>query len=101
QQLMAAHPPAVAYYNMGHLLERGGHADAAAGHYAEAARIDPNLSPARDAFARLTSATPVVAANTSTVSLRTHEVPPTEPASHGYPTNGAPTYQTSGQQTQV
>ncbi len=76
QQLLAAHPPAVAYYNMGHLLERGGQVDAAAGHYAEAARIDPNLAQARDAFVRLASPTPVVAANTSTVSLRTQSAAP-------------------------
>jgi Tfp pilus assembly protein PilF len=94
QQLLAAHPPAVAYYNMGHLLERGGEADAAAGHYAEAARIDPNLTQARDAFARLTAPAPVVAANTSAVSLRTHaSAPVAGPAHHNPSYNGLPVQQ--------
>lgn len=90
QQLLAAHPPAIAYYNMGHLLERGGQVDTAAGHYAEAARIDPNLTQARDAFARLTSSPPVVAANTSTVSLRTNGAAAPATGSYGPAPGGVP-----------
>lgn len=55
-QLMAVHSPAAAYYNMGHLLEKGKQHEAAAAHYAEAVRLDPKMSPAQSALARLTPA---------------------------------------------
>jgi len=54
--LMAAHKPAAAFYNMGHLLEKGEQTEAAAAHYAEAARLDPSMSAAANAVARLTPA---------------------------------------------
>lgn len=56
--LMAAHKPAAAFYNMGHLLEKGGQSEAAAGHYAEAARLDPRMTNAQSALARLAPAVP-------------------------------------------
>lgn len=51
--LMAAHKPAAAFYNMGHLLEKGNQTEAAAAHYAEAARLDPSMTAAASAVARL------------------------------------------------
>ncbi|MGI9455108.1 MAG: tetratricopeptide repeat protein, partial [Aeoliella sp.] len=54
--LMAAHPPATAFYNMGHLLEKGGKLPAAAAHYAEATRLDPSMRAAQAAFARINPA---------------------------------------------
>lgn len=53
QHLMAAHPAPAAYYNMGHLLEKGGQQDAAVAHYAEALRLDPSLAAAESALANL------------------------------------------------
>lgn len=53
QHLMAVHTPAAAYYNMGHLLEKGGQSEAAAAHYAEALRLDPTLSAAESALAKV------------------------------------------------
>jgi Flp pilus assembly protein TadD len=70
QQLLAAHSPAVAHHNMGHLLEKGGQPHAAAGYYAEASRLDPSLTAAREALARVAPAPPVVASNTSSVPVR-------------------------------
>ncbi|WP_425399670.1 tetratricopeptide repeat protein [Aeoliella sp.] len=51
--LMSVHPPAAAYYNMGHLLEKGGQNEAAAAHYAEALRLNPNLKAAATALAKI------------------------------------------------
>ncbi len=56
QHLMAVHPPAAAYYNMAHLLEKGGQMEAAAAHYAEAARLDPSMTAAQSALARVAPA---------------------------------------------
>jgi Tfp pilus assembly protein PilF len=70
QQLMAAHSPAVAHYNMGHLLEKGGEPQIAAGYYAEATRLDPSLTAAREAYARVAPAPPAVASNTHSVVVR-------------------------------
>jgi tetratricopeptide (TPR) repeat protein len=56
QHLLAAHPPATAFYNMGHLLEKGEKSEAAAAHYAEALRLDSTMKPAAAALARLTPA---------------------------------------------
>lgn len=50
--LMAVHSPATAYYNMGHLLEKGGQGEAAAAHYTEALRLDPSLKAAEVALAK-------------------------------------------------
>lgn len=53
QHLLAVHPPAAAYYNMGHLLEKGSQSEGAQAHYAEALRLDPSMSAAHTALARL------------------------------------------------
>ena len=58
QHLLAVHPPAVAYYNMGYLLEKGEKTEAAAAHYAEAVRLDPSIGAAQAAVARLAPAQP-------------------------------------------
>lgn len=87
QQLLAAHPPAVAHYNMGHLLEKGGQTAVAASYYAEAARLDPSLAAVREALARVSVAPPVVATNTTSVPVRTPGPQTSQP--HQYV--GAPT----------
>lgn len=56
--LMAVHSPAASYFNMGHLLEKGGQLEAAAAHYAEAQRLDPNLQAAGAALARVAPQSP-------------------------------------------
>ncbi len=58
--LMAAHPPAAAFFNMGHLLEKAGKSTDAATHYSEAMRLDPTMQAAQQAFAR-TSPVPAAA----------------------------------------
>ncbi len=58
QQLLAVHSPATAFYNMGHLLEKGDQHEAAAAHYSEAVRLDPAMSPAQAGLARLAQAMP-------------------------------------------
>lgn len=57
QHLMSVHAPAVAYHNMGHLLEKGGQTEAAAAHYAEALRLDPSLAVAEEALVKLAPST--------------------------------------------
>lgn len=45
--LRAAHKPAVAHYNLGHLLQKHGQKEIAARHFAAALRDDPSLSEAQ------------------------------------------------------
>lgn len=85
QHLLAVHPPATAYYNMGHLLEKGGQADAAAAHYAEACRLDPSLQAAQVAHTRLVPASPAgvpqtaMVAASATPGFASQEAWPSEP----------------------
>lgn len=62
QQLLAAHPPAVAHYNMGHLLARGSQPEAAASHFSEAVRLDPSMQPAQVALAQVRGGNPMTPA---------------------------------------
>jgi Tfp pilus assembly protein PilF len=67
QQLLAAHSPAAAHFNMGHLLEKGGQPQVAASYYAEASRLDPSLTAAHEALARIAPKPPELASNTTSV----------------------------------
>jgi len=53
EHLSAVHSSAVAYYNLGYLLEKKGEAVPAIRHFAAAARSDPSLLPARTRLAAL------------------------------------------------
>jgi len=53
EHLRAVHGPAVAYYNLGYLLEKKGETVPAIRHFAAAARLDPSLLPARSKLAAL------------------------------------------------
>ncbi len=52
EQLRAVSPEAVAYYNLGFLLNKKGQFQAAAEHFAIALRIDPSMVPARQMLQR-------------------------------------------------
>ncbi|MBN1852125.1 MAG: tetratricopeptide repeat protein [Pirellulales bacterium] len=54
-QLSAVHPPAVAHYNMGYLLNRRGDLDKATEHFATATQIDPSMQAAQTWLAKLQS----------------------------------------------
>lgn len=73
--LLAVHPTAVAYYNMGHLLQKGGQEEAAAAHFTEALRLDPAMKPAEQALAKLS---PADGANVPQTAMATRTK--TEPA---------------------
>jgi Tfp pilus assembly protein PilF len=51
--LHQVHPRGVAHYNLGYLLSRAGHADAARAQLQLALQVDPQLTAARDMLARL------------------------------------------------
>lgn len=65
RHLTAAHAPAAAQYNLGHLLEQNGDTVAAARCYQEAAAIDPQLAAANQAIDRLSAADDVQVATTT------------------------------------
>lgn len=73
QHLMAVHAPAAAYYNMGHLLEKGGHQEAALAHYAEALQLDPSLTAAESALAALAPEAETTVPQTAMVTPTTGE----------------------------
>lgn len=58
QQLVAAHGPAIAHYNMGFLLNKTGNTQQAAYHFREAAKADPSLASARRWADHLTASLP-------------------------------------------
>ncbi len=76
QHLLAVHAPASAYYNMGHLLDKATQTEAAKAHYAEALRLDPAMSPAQEALARLSQPATTHVAQTS-MAPTTPSVPQT------------------------
>lgn len=52
-QLTTAHGPAVAHYNLGHLLKQQGKLPLAAEHFRQAVELDPQLAPAQKMLRRL------------------------------------------------
>jgi tetratricopeptide (TPR) repeat protein len=53
EHLMATDQPAVAHYNLACLLQQRGHSQVAASHFAQAARLDPNLPGAQELAGQL------------------------------------------------
>jgi Tfp pilus assembly protein PilF len=97
QQLLAAHPPAAAHYNLGALLSRCGKSALAAQHLQQALSVDPNLTAAQQLLAQLdqpASASDVAAAAPSAPPAKSawNEQPQIVSASGGaYPTGNAET----------
>ena len=58
EHLRAVHPPAVAHYNLGYLLQKKGNRTDASHHFAEAVRHDPSFTAARDWANKLAAGTP-------------------------------------------
>jgi tetratricopeptide (TPR) repeat protein len=58
KQLAAQNPPAVAHYNLAHLLEQKSQRDQAVQHLQQAVAMDPSLTAARDMLAQLTGTPP-------------------------------------------
>ncbi len=59
-QMSAVHPKAVAYYNVGYLVQKKGQPEAAASLFAQALKTDPSLDQARFWLAKLTGQPPAV-----------------------------------------
>ena len=57
QQLLAVHPPAVAHFNVGRLLERKGQVETANAYFVRASQLDPSLT--RPPVAQTPAATPL------------------------------------------
>ena len=94
QHLSAAHPPAVAQYNMGILLQQRGRSQEAVQFLTAAVQIDPSLEPANTLLAQLTGGTSRFA---QTAPAGNDHILPT-PTGNAYPTTGSltasPSYQT-------
>jgi tetratricopeptide (TPR) repeat protein len=97
QQLLAAHPPAAAHYNLGALLSRCGKSALAAKHLQQALAVDPGLTAAQQLLAQIeqpSSASDAVAAEPSAPPARSawNEQSQIVSASGGaYPTGNAET----------
>jgi Tfp pilus assembly protein PilF len=84
QQLVAAYEPAVANYNLGLLLARSGKSDAAAASFRDAIALDPSMTPAHEALARVAPArdpapSPAIAATQASEPVRVASLPTPDP----------------------
>jgi len=92
QHLSAVHPPAVAQYNMGVLLQQRGRSQEAVHFLTAAVQLDPSLEAANTLMAQLSGSTRQLA---QAVPASNNHILPT-PTGSTYPTTGlmSPSYQT-------